>query len=156
MGRTVNVQMMTRKSAMAAVRTMATTSSRVQRRLVTPPRKRSIASYKTMGIDEIMAGTFHSAQASKRSCRTSTFSLGAASSDVHFRYSRIHCFAKIPSSAAARPRTRLRKKSVLIQRSAVDAAKGGESTSEVIVAFMESDMGVGVACSWSERLSARS
>ena len=33
--------------------------------------------------------------------------------------------------------------------------KGGESTSDEIVEFKESEMGVGVALSWSERLSAR-
>lgn len=147
---------MTRESTMAIVKTMATASSRVHRRIVTAPRKRSIASSRSIGMDEITTAGFHSDHASKRIWRTRTFSLGAASGESHFKYSRIHCFAKIPSSAAARLNTRLRKKSALIQRSAADAPKGGEPTSEVMVALRESDMGVGVTRSWSETLSARS
>ena len=109
-----------------------------------------------IGIDDMMAETLHSDHASKRICRTKMFSLGAAKGEFHFRYSRIHCLAKMPRSAAARLNMRLRKRSVLMERFAADAEKGGESTSDEIVVLMESGIVVGVVFSWIERLSARS
>ena len=66
MGRIVMMETAPRKVEIRAVMAMATALSRVQRRITTPVRKRTIASSSKEGIDTMNASMFHSFQLSKQ------------------------------------------------------------------------------------------
>lgn len=50
-------------------------------------------------------------------------------------YSRSHCFARMPNSAAARLSTRLTKKRALIQRADVEGVNSADATMLAMVAL---------------------
>ena len=87
------------------------------------------------GMDAMNEATCHRSQDSNRTCRMSTFSRADAMTECHRRYSRHHCFARMPKRAAARLSTRLVNQSVLIVATLVGGLNAVELGNELAVSL---------------------
>ena len=99
----------------------------VHRSTSIPSKKTISASSRSTGIDAMTAGVFHSMNASYRPCRSATCVSESPDIVVHCWYSRNHCFAIIPNSAAARLSRRLKNQRELIQMTDALTSKLGDS-----------------------------
>ncbi len=129
----VTAQTTKRRIAAAIVTTTATTASRVHDSTTKPRTKRTTATSSNAGMAEIPAGTLHTFHASKRSCRTSTFSRGGARVESHCKNSRIHCLTRMANNADARLNTRLKNQSMLIHLADVEGLNDDDKDSEDVV-----------------------
>lgn len=110
---------------MAATDIPATMTLYVHRKTINPAKKRISATLRRAGIAAMIAGTFHSLNASKRFCRRMIAFRGSQEVVVHSMYSRSHCFAIIPKRADVRLNMRLRNHNELIQRAEPGTWKSG-------------------------------
>ncbi len=130
---TVTAQTTNSNTTVAMVMAMATTVSNVHNKTTNPTTKKTTANSSKAGMAEIPVGTFQSSHASMRSCRTRTVSRGDAATWAHCRYSRIHCLAKMPNSAEARLKTRLKNHRTLIHLADAEGWNGdGDDENDVV------------------------
>ena len=99
---------------------------------------------KKAGMEVMTVVTRQRFHASKRTWRMSTFSRADAMDECQRRYSRHHCFARIPRRAAARLSTKLVAHRVFIVTTVRGTWKAIDSGSDCAVSFRRGFISSGV------------
>ena len=98
-------------------------------------RKSISAISRIAGMQAMQEATRHSSQASNRIWRIGTFSRADAMTECQRRYSRHHCLARMPNSAAARLSTKAVNQRILIVTAPDGAVKLKEAGSDLAVSL---------------------